>query len=540
MDNQKLQMIQRMLIVLFCFFAIVVVGGIGLYIYLGSSSPEAMVQEEIQRETGLADATTFLPDNCNLYEEMPDIVFEDENGNEAKLSDFRGKTLVITFWASWCPDCHEQFEIIRKCKTIVDKQDNAEYILLNKLDHDKETKEQALQYLDDNNINIQTYFDDGLKVYDALGMHNVPTTFFIDPQGILRAWSGVQITDAAVFEAYLNNCVLGSEVVTEQFVLNNMTDEDGGIHSSYESGSEQETMKSAVLSESQGAVLEYALLMENQELFDRTWVYIRDHMSDHGMIAWQVVDGKQDGVNALIDDFRIYDSLVKANDVWGGYDEQIADYRKNIEQYGILEDHYFDFYDFANKEAAKRFTLCYADFEAMKHLAENNPDCQKAYENAYVLVTEGFISEEFPLYYSWYDYDKGEYAKTDLNMSEAMVTLLHLAEEGSLRQETVDWLKQELYRDGIKARYDVNGKVVVGYGYESTATYALVAMIGKEIGDEEITGKALKKMEKMRINNVSLEYNGAFGNNDGTGITSFDQIMPMLAYAYYGNNSHRE
>lgn len=72
----------------------------------------------------------------------------------------------------------------------------------------------------------------------------------------------------------------------------------------------------------------------------------------------------------------------------------------------------------------------------------------------------------------------------------------------------------------------------MGYGYESTATYALVAMLGKEINDSELTGKALKKMEKMRINNTSYSYNGAFGNEDGTGISSFDQLMPMLAYQY--------
>lgn len=532
MEEKRLQILQRILVLMFWFLGIVVVGCIAIYIYLSNRGPKTVEKEEVEVQEGMADATTFLPDNCNLYAEMPDITFKDESGKEVKLSDFKGKTLVVTFWASWCPDCHEQFEKIEAYKKLVDEQGNAEYILLDKLDHDKETMEQALQYLKDNHISIPTYFDDGLKAYDMLGMHNVPTTFFIDANGILRAWSGVQITDKSVFEAYLQNCIQGSEVVTQQFTQEYMTDEKGGIHSGYDKKSNTNTLKTDVLSESQGAVLEYAILKEDKELFDTCLSYIENHMLMNGMVSWQVVNGEPSQVNALIDDFRIFESLVRANDLWGGYDEVINFCRKNVKTYGMKETNYIDFYDFEHKEAAKRFTLCYGDFRAMELLAYNDSDYQTAYDHAYEIVTGGIISDEFPLYYSWYNYETSTYETTDLNMSEAMVTLLHLAEIDALPQQTIDWLRKETFGDGVRARYDISGKVVPGYGYESTATYALIAMIGAEIGDDELTGKALKKMEKMRVNDLDLQYNGAFGNKDGTGITSFDQIMPMLAYGY--------
>ena len=115
------------------------------------------------------------------------------------------------------------------------------------------------------------------------------------------------------------------------------------------------------------------------------------------------------------------------------------------------------------------------------------------------LVVEGKISEDFPLYYSWYNYKTGEYEKDDLNTAEAMVTLLHLAEAGLLKDDTAQWLKSQMDREGIKARYTVSGEVVDGYNYDSTAVYALVAMIAEKIGDKDLQGKALKKMEKMRI-----------------------------------------
>lgn len=532
MEEKKLQILQRMLILLFCFLGIVVVGSISIYIYLIDRSPKKGEEEVVETQEGMADATTFLPDNCNLYAQMPDISFKDESGNEVKLSDFRGKTLVVTFWASWCPDCHEQFEEIKKYKALVDEQENAEYILLDKLDNDKETKEQALQYLSDHHIGLTTYFDDELVAYNELGMHNVPTTFFIDADGILRAWSGIQITDESVFEAYLQNCLKGSETVTQEFLSAQMTDVNGGIHSGYEANSNENTLKTDVLSESQGAVLEYAVLKENKNLFDTCLSYIDHYMWENGMISWQVVNGEAAKVNALIDDFRIYESLVRANDLWGGYETQIQNYNQYMLQYGVNNDQFIDFYDFEHKQSAGRFTLCYADFSTMQMLAKADANYQPAYENALEIVTAGRISNEFPLYYSWYNYETSAYETTDLNMSEAMVTLLHLAEIDALPQQTINWLRKETFGDGVRARYDINGDVVPGYGYESTATYALIAMIGEEIGDSELTGKALKKMEKMRVNDADLQYNGAFGNRDGTGITSFDQIMPMLAYGY--------
>lgn len=147
-----------------------------------------------------------------------------------------------------------------------------------------------------------------------------------------------------------------------------------------------------------------------------------------------------------------------------------------------------------------------------------------------LLVGQGQISNEFPLYYSWYDYEFEEYQKDDLNTSEAMVTLLNLAREEKLKRNTIRWLKAQVGGAGLMARYTVDGNVVKGYQYESTATYALVVLIAQEIKDDALRDDALRKMERMRIRDISLEYNGAFGNQDGQGISSFDQLIPLLAY----------
>jgi thiol-disulfide isomerase/thioredoxin len=534
--------IEKILITILCFLAVVTLAGwILLAVYspkeeelLDQSSGNAAEwrqDEQKAEETSLDDITSILPDNCNLNQKIPDISFEDENGKEVSVQAFEGKVTVITFWASWCPDCQKELPLINKFLDTAKGYGDINYVLVNKLDNEKETKVKANQYLSQQGIQVKTYYDNGLTAYKKLGLHNIPTTLFLDEQGIVRAWSPRQITEVSVFEGFLKDTVEGSGKVTGDFVTGHMMDSKGGVHTIYDT-SREKTEASDVLSETQGAMLEYAVLRNDRELFDKILYYVNSVMKSHGLTAWKVTENKPAHVNSLLDDFRIINALTAANRLWGGYDEAIRNYTNAIDRYGVNNGYYVDFYDSKYKQYGKRFTLCYGDLQTMSELALQDEKLKEPYEKAQKLIVEGKISEDFPLYYSWYNYKTNEYEKDDLNMAEAMVTLLHLAEADRLPEDTVTWLKEQMNREGIKARYSVDGKVLDGYNYDSTAIYALVAMIADKIGDEDLQGKALKKMEKMRIVNTAYAYHGAFGLEDGTGITSFDQIMAMLAYEY--------
>lgn len=538
MKNKDLKMIEKRLMIIFIILGVIAAIGVVLLIRGIKESNQGvtdMGKTETNQTQELDDKTLWLPENCNLYEQVPEFTFTSENGDVHSIRDFIGKKLVVVFWASWCSDCHEEMPMIMKYQKIANEYDNVQMILINKFDNDKETKEKSKQYLKENNITIETYYDDGLSAYNLLGMHNIPTNLFIDERGILKAWSPKQIVDESVFEAYLLNLVEGSGAVTADLIINHMMDLDGGIHSVF-SLDENTMLNSDVLSESQGSFLEYAVLKDDKKLFDKCFTYINSLMKTPGLTAWMV--SAKEGTsqtNALIDDLRIYQALSEANGKWGGYDQFLKVYEENLFKYGLSENNFIDFYDADTKKKSNRLTLCYADFMAMKSLKSVNAEFNGPYENAVKLVKDGYIGDDFPLYYSWYNYEEMEYVEDDLNMAEEMVTLLHLAEAKMLPDKTILWLKDKMTNGGIKARYTIQGKVVEGYNYDSTAVYALVAMIADEVGDAELRGDALKRMELMRINDKSLSYNGGFGIEDGSGIVSFDQVMPILAYQYAVN-----
>lgn len=533
---------EKVLIGILCILGAFIAAGIILLLFYSRSDKALLYQssgtsvqwepkEQEAEEVSLADITGILPSFCNLNEKIPDISFQDEAGKRVSVRALEGKATILTFWASWCPDCRQELAIANKFPERAKKYGDINYILVNKLDNEKETKEKAQECLAQEKIPLETYYDDGLAAYKKLGLHNIPTTLFLDEHGVIRAWCPGPITEASVFEAYVKDAVEGSGKVTCDFVTRNMMDDKGGIHTVYNASADK-TRASDVLSESQGAMLEYAVLRNEKELFDKVLNYITTAMQPKGLSAWKVTGNRTASTNALLDDFRIIGSLMTANHLWGGYDEVLRSYTAALEKYGVENGRYVDFYDSKFRQHAKRFTLCYGDLQVMSSLAETDEKLAEPYEAAKKLVIEGKISEKFPLYYSWYNYKTGAYEKDDLNTAEAMVTLLHLAEAGLLGDDTVGWLKSQMSREGIKARYTVDGEVVDGYNYDSTAVYAIVAMIAEKIGDKDLQGKALRKMEKMRIVNTSYSYNGAFGMKDGSGITSFDQIMAMLAYEY--------
>ena len=481
----------------------------------------------------LADEMINYPTNIQLNKPMKDFQMTGSDGLILNLSDFKGKNVIILFWTSWCKYCKEEFTYMEEYAKLLQNYDDVEFILLNKLDGEKETKEQALEYLEENEIPFTTYFDENLAIYEELGIKIVPTMLGIDSQGVLKICEPGFEGGADYLEAMINYIKFGGSYQTEQFIGEGLTSQEGGVYVNYYDVENESPSGYDVLSESQGIMMEYAVIKKDKVLFDRYYTYVKDKMLISDSLAgWMVTEKGVSKTNSSIDDLRIYRALYDANQLWGGYEEEVNRWEISIYRFNVnSKKQLVDYYDFKTKKKAKRFTLCFADLEALYLLKESNSDYLQTYDNAYELILGGFISNEFPFYYSWYDYEKSEYVADELNMAEAMYTLLHLARVGELKEETITQLEFMMESGGIKARYTTEGKVVEGYNYESTAIYALVAMIGQKIGNDNLITKAIARMEFMRVNDVSLSWNGAFSANEGKDIFSFDQCMPLLAYA---------
>ena len=112
-----------------------------------------------------------------------DFTLTDTTGNAVKLSDYRGKVVVIDAWATWCPACVAEIPNLIKAQAALTK-DKAPAVLLGvSVDRDRNA---VKRFVKDNKVNYPVVYADN-KALELLGdFEYIPTKFVIDPEGKVR------------------------------------------------------------------------------------------------------------------------------------------------------------------------------------------------------------------------------------------------------------------------------------------------------------------------------------------------------------------
>lgn len=116
--------------------------------------------------------------------EVPDFQFTDTQDNVIHFEDLKGKPTVINFWATWCGFCVAEMADFNKI--IAEYEDKVNFVMLDVVDGQRETKEKALAFLQENKYeNINPYFDSLGEGTYLFGIRSFPTTVYIDKDGYL-------------------------------------------------------------------------------------------------------------------------------------------------------------------------------------------------------------------------------------------------------------------------------------------------------------------------------------------------------------------
>jgi len=115
---------------------------------------------------------------------LPDLSFEDADGKPKKLSDWRGKTVLLNLWATWCVPCRKEMPALDALQTRLGGKD-FEVVAVN---IDTRDPDKPRNFLKEANLTRLSYFNDQkAKVFQdlkhigrALGM---PTSVLVDGQG---------------------------------------------------------------------------------------------------------------------------------------------------------------------------------------------------------------------------------------------------------------------------------------------------------------------------------------------------------------------
>jgi thiol-disulfide isomerase/thioredoxin len=117
------------------------------------------------------------------YTDKADTAFTltDLKDQTHSLADFRGKVVLVNFWASWCPPCIYEMPELQRLKKRYPNQ-TFEILAINV----GEKKYKVRKFAEVTRLELPVLLDSSSKTFDAWGVKTLPTSFLIDSDGRIR------------------------------------------------------------------------------------------------------------------------------------------------------------------------------------------------------------------------------------------------------------------------------------------------------------------------------------------------------------------
>jgi thiol-disulfide isomerase/thioredoxin len=127
------------------------------------------------------------------------FVFKDLQGHEQRLQDYRGKWVLVNFWATWCPPCLEE---IPDLVALHEAHKNSDLVVIGvALDS---TKESVVEFTAKKKISYPIVFGDYDMAAQVGEVEALPTSYLFDPKGKLVSYQQGGVTRSSV-ESYIKS-----------------------------------------------------------------------------------------------------------------------------------------------------------------------------------------------------------------------------------------------------------------------------------------------------------------------------------------------
>ena len=133
---------------------------------------------------GLTRDARVLP-SVSVSRPAPEFDLKSLDGRPVRLTDLRGKPMIINFWASWCTECRKEHPLIMAAHDRFG--DRIEFVGVVFQDSASNAKSYLVEMGD---IAVGSYpnlLDPGSRTAIDYGVYGVPETFFVDRRGIVLA-----------------------------------------------------------------------------------------------------------------------------------------------------------------------------------------------------------------------------------------------------------------------------------------------------------------------------------------------------------------
>ena len=113
----------------------------------------------------------------------PDFQLQDLDGQTVSLGELQGRPVMVNFWATWCGPCRMEMPYIEEVFNDPEWQEAGLVILAVNLG---ESAEVAGQFMKENGLTFPVLLDTSREVAKAYNVSAIPTTYFVDKNGIIK------------------------------------------------------------------------------------------------------------------------------------------------------------------------------------------------------------------------------------------------------------------------------------------------------------------------------------------------------------------
>ncbi|MCF6411142.1 TlpA family protein disulfide reductase [Pseudalkalibacillus salsuginis] len=121
---------------------------------------------------------------AEIGKKAPDFTLENLEGEKVSLSDYRGKTVILNFWTTWCTYCKKEIPELINFHHLHEKEDVV--ILAVNLSSEEENLEQVAMFSKEFEIPFEVPLDKEGTVGQDYQIIVIPTTYIIAPDGIVK------------------------------------------------------------------------------------------------------------------------------------------------------------------------------------------------------------------------------------------------------------------------------------------------------------------------------------------------------------------